>query len=62
MPFERERVPLSDGAVYLGIDLTSLWIYNLDWGPVFKSLDKDETKILIILHGLTGASETNYIR
>jgi hypothetical protein len=24
MPFERERVPLSDGAVYLGIDLTSL--------------------------------------
>jgi len=51
VPFERERVQLKDGgALYI------------DWGPVFSSENKENTKILLITHGLTGSSDCNYIR
>jgi len=37
----------------------------LDWGPIHKSYegkDGNKMRILVITHGLTGGSETNYIR
>lgn len=54
VPFDREQVILKDkGAI------------ALDWGPIHKSYsgkDAKKMRILFILHGLTGGSETNYVR
>ena len=54
VPFDRENVKLPDGGQIA-----------LDWGPVHKSYegkDMNKMRILVITHGLTGGSETNYIR
>ena len=70
VPFEREYLKLADqGQIGLGnrkkyfsIFSDSIWI---DWGPIHKIFEKDDPetmRILVITHGLTGGSETNYIR
>lgn len=54
VPFEREHVPMPDKGEIA-----------LDWGPIHKSYegrDPKKMRILLITHGLTGGSETNYIR
>lgn len=54
VPFERELVKLPDQGEIA-----------LDWGPIHKSYegtDPKKMRIAVISHGLTGGSETNYIR
>lgn len=54
VPLERESVRLPDSGEIA-----------LDWGPIHKiheSKDPQKMRILVIAHGLTGGSETNYIR
>lgn len=75
VPFEREYFKLADqGQIGLGnikimtkkIKMHKFYDFILiDWGPIHKIFEKDDPetmRILVILHGLTGGSETNYMR
>jgi predicted alpha/beta-fold hydrolase len=51
IPYDRELVDLKDQGKIA-----------LDWLVPLPSVDKEETRILLILHGLSGGSEANYVR
>lgn len=52
LKYHREFVDLPDGGHM-----------SLDWAPVHnRYVEEDDMRVLVILHGLTGGSECNYVK